>query len=155
MMLQKSFMLIPTIWKSYSICCQIWNNFLSLKALNYSDVSLDLMKMSHLYNVPSLFRTCEKFLAETLVTNTDKWIMDVEKWVQIANTYDLSATHASWQHVFSCEGLKFQAVFTPSFHFHSESVVYITKYLSSILLSVVPKNWRKSCLPWGLKSLSL
>ena len=59
-----------------------------MKALNYSGVSLDLMKMSHLYNVPSLFRICEKFLAETLVTNTDKWIMDVEKWVQIANTYD-------------------------------------------------------------------
>jgi hypothetical protein len=59
-----------------------------LKALNYSDVSLDLMKMSHLYNVPSLFRICEKFLAETLVINTDEWLKDVEKWVQIANTYD-------------------------------------------------------------------
>ena len=59
-----------------------------MKALNYSGVSLDLMKIAHLYNVPSLFRICEKFLAETLVTNTEKWIMDVEKWVQIANTYD-------------------------------------------------------------------
>ena len=59
-----------------------------MKVLNYSGVSLDLMKMSHLYNVPSLFRICEKFLAETLVMNTDKWIMDVEKWVQVANTYD-------------------------------------------------------------------
>ena len=59
-----------------------------MKALNYSGVSLDLMKMAHLYNVPSLFRACEKFLAETLVTNTENWIMDIEKWVQVANTYD-------------------------------------------------------------------
>ena len=58
------------------------------QALHYSDVTLDLAKMAHLYHVPSLFRACEKFLSETLKMNSEEFIENVETWIQFANTYN-------------------------------------------------------------------
>ena len=58
------------------------------QVLNYSGVTLDLAKMAHLYNVPSLFKACENFLAETLEMNTEEFVENVETWIQFANTYN-------------------------------------------------------------------
>ena len=58
------------------------------QVLNYSTVTLDLAKMAHLYHVPSLFKACEKFLAETLEMNTEEFVENVETWIQFANTYN-------------------------------------------------------------------
>ena len=79
----------PLVIKDFS--AQTVKNFffcLENQVLNYSGVTLDLAKMAHLYNVPSLFKACEKFLAETLEMNTEEFVENVETWIQFANTYN-------------------------------------------------------------------
>ena len=79
----------PLVIKDFS-AKTVKNFFFCLEnqVLNYSGVTLDLAKMAHLYNVPSLFKACENFLAETLEMNTEEFVENVETWIQFANTYN-------------------------------------------------------------------
>ena len=79
----------PLVIKDFS-AKTVRNFFFCLEnqVLNYSGVTLNLAKMAHLYNVPSLFKACEKFLAETLEMNTEEFVENVETWIQFANTYN-------------------------------------------------------------------